>query len=122
MSHIVQITTQVKDPAAVRLACKRLGLNEPVQGTFKLFSASATGLGVQLPAWRYPVVCETASGSIAYDNFEGRWGDTQHLNAFLQRYAVEKACLEARKQGYSTSEQLLPNGAIKVLVEVGGAH
>ena len=51
MSHIVQIQTQIKDAAAVRAACQRLGLPAPVQGTTKLFSGEATGLAVQLSAW-----------------------------------------------------------------------
>ena len=56
MSHIVVVTTQVRDVAAVRAACQRLGLPQPVQGTTKLFSGEAEGLAVQLPDWVYPVV------------------------------------------------------------------
>ena len=33
MSHIVTIRTEVRDPAAVAAACRRLGLPEPVHGT-----------------------------------------------------------------------------------------
>ena len=62
MSHIVQIQTEVRDPVAVASACQRLKLPEPVQNTFKLFSSEATGLGVELPEWRYPVVFDTTSG------------------------------------------------------------
>ena len=56
MSHVVQIQTQVRDPQAIEAACERLGLGRPVAGTAKLFSSEATGLAVQLPGWRYPVV------------------------------------------------------------------
>ena len=73
MSHIVQIKTQVKDAAAVRAACQRRQLPVPVDGTHELFSGQATGLAVQLPDWRYPVVCELTSGQVLYDNFGGRW-------------------------------------------------
>ena len=73
LSHIVQIQTQVRDAAAVQAACRRLGLPAPEQGTVKLFSGEATGLAVQLPDWKYPVVCDTASGQLQYDDFEGRW-------------------------------------------------
>ncbi len=38
MSHVVQIKTQVRDAAAVRAGCVRLGLDEPVEGEVKLFS------------------------------------------------------------------------------------
>jgi hypothetical protein len=68
-----------------------LGLAQPVQGTTKLFSGEVTGLAVQLPAWVYPMVCDTTSGQLKYDNFNGRWGADAELNKFLQAYAVEKS-------------------------------
>ena len=68
MSHVVTVKTEIRDTAAVRAACQRLGLAQPVQGTTKLFSGEATGLAVQLPDWNYPVVCDTASGHCSYDN------------------------------------------------------
>lgn len=52
----------MKDAAAVRAACIRLGLPAPVQGTTKLFCGEATGLAVQLTDWVYPVVFDTTSG------------------------------------------------------------
>ena len=99
MSHIVQISTQVRDPVAVQAACRRLNLPEPVQRTVKVFSDTVTGLAVQLPGWTYPIVCTTSTGELKYDNFQGHWGEQQELDGFLQAYAVEKARIEARKQG-----------------------
>ena len=54
MSHIVTIKTKVTDPAALAAACRRLGLEQPVQGTAELFSPHATGLIVKLPGWHIP--------------------------------------------------------------------
>ena len=116
MSHIVSIRTQVRDPIAVSAACDRLQLPAPVQGTAKLFTSQASGLLVQLPRWRYPVVIDTAKGEIAFDNFNGRWGEQQHLDRFVQIYSVEKTKLEARKQGHAVSEQTLSDGSIKVQI------
>ena len=121
MSHIVQVQTQVKDVAAVRAACQRLGLPQPVQGKTKLFSGEAEGLAVQLPDWVYPVVCDTNSGTLRYDDFNGRWGDQRHLDKFLQIYAVERARAEARRRGHAVSEQALADGSIKLTIQVGGA-
>ena len=73
MSHIVTIKTEVRDAAAVQAACNRLQLPQPVPGRFHLFAGEAEGLGVQLPDWRYPVVCQTDTGQLHYDTFEGRW-------------------------------------------------
>ena len=43
-----------------------------------------------------------------------RWG------LFLQGYAVEKAKIEARKRGHSTSEQRLADGSNKLTIQVAG--
>lgn len=120
MSHIVTIKTEVRDVAAVRAACKRLGLAEPVHGEAKLFSGLAEGLIVRLPDWQYPVVCNTTSGEVQYDNFGGRWGDQTHLDHFLQAYAVEKCRIEARTRGHSVTEHALSNGSIKLTVQIEG--
>jgi len=120
VSHIVTIKTEVRDATAVRAACRRLGLTEPVHGTTKLFSGQAVGWAVQLPDWRYPVVCDTASGQLKYDNYAGRWGDQSKLDRFVQAYTVEKARLEARKQGHSVTETPLADGSIRLNIQVAG--
>ena len=121
MSHAVQIQTEVRDPVAVRLACQRLKLPPPVQGTFEVFTTRVTGLAVMLPDWRFAVVCDTASGQLQYDNYEEKWGAQAELHKFLQAYACEKVLLEARRKGHAVTEQQLENGSIKLTVHVGGA-
>lgn len=118
MSHVVQIQTQVREAAAVQSACERLGLPQPVEGTHQLYSGEEPGLGVQLPGWRYPVVCNLPTGQIRYDSFGGRWGEQIQLDRFLQRYAVEVARIEARKRGHVMTERLLQDGSIKLTVQV----
>ena len=119
MSHIVTIATEIRDPIALRASCRRLGLDEPVHQTVRLFSAEATGYCVQLPRWRYPVVCDTDGGTVQFDNYEGHWGEQVHLDRLVQRYAVEKSVLEARKHGHTVTEQSLADGSIKLTVHVG---
>ena len=121
MSHVVEIKTEIRDEQAIRAACVRLQLAAPEHKTCRLFNATATGLCVQLPGWNYPVVCETQSGAVKYDNYQGHWGEQKHLNSFLQAYVVEKARIEARKKGHRVSETELEDGSIKVTVHVGGA-
>jgi hypothetical protein len=120
MSHLVTILTQIRDPVAITAACRRLGLAEPVHGTAQLYSGEATGLLLQLPGWQYPAVIDTATGTVNYDNFAGRWGEQAQLDRFLQSYAVEKTRLEARKKGYAVTEQTLEDGSIRLHI-VGGA-
>lgn len=120
MSHVVTIESKVRDPDAVASACQRLSLAPPVQGKTELFSGEVEGYAVQLSGWRYPVVCDTAEGTVHFDNYEGRWGDRVELDRFLQAYAVEKAKFEARRQGHSVTEHALPDGAVKLTVHVAG--
>jgi hypothetical protein len=120
LSHIVTVTTEVRDPAAVRAACRRLGLPEPVHGTAQLFSGEATGLLVKLPDWLYPAVVHVETGQVQFDNYGGTWGGQEHLDRFLQRYALEKAAIEARKRGHNVVEQALADGSIKLTITVGG--
>ena len=121
MSHIVSVKTEVRDPAAVVAACRRLCLAEPVHGTAKLFEGEATGLLVKLPGWLYPVVCDVQTGELRYDNYGGSWGPQEHHDRFMQSYAVEKAKIEARRRGHSVVEQPLADGSIKLSITVGGA-
>jgi hypothetical protein len=120
MSHIVTIKTEVRDANAVRAACRRLSLADPVQGKTRLFSGEVEGLAVNLPDWVYPVVCDLSSGQVLYDNFNGRWGDPKEMDRLLQGYAVEKAKIEARKKGHMVTEQTLSDGSIKVTIQVQG--
>jgi hypothetical protein len=120
MSHLVTIQTQIRDLAALTAACRRLGLAPPTQGTAQLYSGQASGLLVNLPDWQYPVVIDTAAGTARYDNFGGNWGSQSHLDRLIQAYAVEKARIEARRAGHDLTEQALPDGSIKLTIQVGG--
>lgn len=120
MSHIVSVETEIRDAVALNSACRRLGLPQPNHETAQLFSGAATGYCVRLPDWRYPVVCDTESGRIQFDNFEGRWGAQRELDRLMQAYACERAKLEARRNGHTVTEQPLADGSIKLSVHVGG--
>jgi hypothetical protein len=119
VSHIVSIKTQVKDPAALAAACRRLNLAEPVRETVPLFSGQATGLSVRLPNWQYPVVIDVEAGIVQFDNFGGHWGDQKELDRLMQAYAVEKTKLEARRHGHMASETVLEDGSIRLQIREG---
>jgi hypothetical protein len=120
MSHIVEIQTLVRDAAAVAAACGRLGLSPPVERTVQLLEKAVPGLAFQLPDWRFPVVCDLASGTLRYDNYHGIWGEQVHLDLFLQAYAAEKTKLEARRQGHTVIEQPLADGSLRLTIQVAG--
>jgi hypothetical protein len=118
MSHTVTIRTQICDIQSIQAACQRLKLPQPTQGEVQLFDRVAQGIAVQLDGWRFPV-CIESDGNLLYDNFGGFWGLPEKLDQFQQAYAVEKAKLEARKQGYDCQEFILADGSVRlnVLVE-----
>jgi len=122
MSHIVQIQTEVRDPVAIKSACKRLNIQNPEFKTHKLFTKHVEGWGIKLPGWIYPVVVQTETGSIQFDNYENKWGKQEELDRFLQAYAVEKAKLEARRKGHTVFEQPLSDGSVKLTIQVGGVE
>jgi hypothetical protein len=121
MSHLVTITTQVREPQAIAAACHRLNLPPPRHGQFEIYRQTVTGRAVQLHNWRYPLVCDVETGQLHYDNFSGCWGEPARLDEFLQAYAVEHATNLARRQGFSVLEQSLPSGAIQLTLQQGGA-
>jgi hypothetical protein len=118
MSHIVQIKTEVRDEMAVRAACLRLKWDQPVFGTHRVFSVDRTGLGVKLPNWQFPVVCDLQTGAVDFDNYNEAWGEQKVLDQFFQAYAIEKAKLEAQKLGHSVYEEQMADGSIKLTVNV----
>lgn len=119
MSHIIEVRTQIRDPQAISQACLRLKWKPPVHGSTYIFAQKRTGWLVYPPDWRYPIACETDAGTIAYDNYNGHWGDLTRLHEFMQAYAVEKTKIEARKQNHTVFESLQPNGSIKLTVQLG---
>ena len=118
MSHTFTIKTKITDIQAIQSACQRLKLPKPSQGEVRLFDRVAQGIGVQLEGWRFPV-CIESDGNLLYDNFGGFWGLPEQLDLFQQAYAVCKATLEARRQGFTCQESVMADGSIRlnVLVE-----
>jgi hypothetical protein len=119
MSHVVSVEARIHDAAAVVAACRRLSLPEPVQGIARLYSGEATGLIVQLPGWVYPLVIDTLTGIVVYDNYDGRWGKKEELDRLVQRCSTEKCYLEARRKGLIVSEQTLQDGSIRLSLSEG---
>jgi hypothetical protein len=68
----------------------------------------------------YPIVCDLRTGQIDFDDYNGRWGERQQLDRFLQAYAVERAKIESRKRGHTVTEQQLTDGSIKLTIQVAG--
>lgn len=120
MSHIVVIETKIHDLEALTAATQRMRLPPPSFEEVQLFNSRAIGHAVRLPEWRYPVVCDTQTGHVAFDNYGGRWGKQEQLDLMFQSYAIEKTRIEARKQGHGVHERALQDGSVKLTLTVGG--
>ncbi len=117
VSHLVQIKTKLHDIHAIRAACGRLALAAPREGTAQLYGdQTATGILVHLGGWKYPLVIDTATGTVRFDNFAGHWGDSSRIDQFRQAYAIEKAKIEARKRGHQVNEIAQPDGSIRLTI------
>lgn len=120
MSHIVTVNTEVKNVAAIHAACRRLGLDAPEERQFKMYgSQTATGVGVRLKGWQYPVVFDKDTGKAEYDNYNGARGPQARFNEFMQAYAIEAAKLAAAAAGKTCYEQPMPNGGVRLVIEDG---
>lgn len=79
------------------------------------------GVGISIPGWKYPAVV-TPDGSISVDVYNGRWGDLNDLNMLSATYGIEKAKIEALKQGYSCFESIdEQTGELELTIDVGEA-
>jgi len=117
MSHVVTVEAKCTDEGAIRAACRRLGAECLGYGRHALYQGPLNGLGVQLKGWQYPLVINTGSGQVRFDNYEGRWGDARELDRFKQAYAVCRARAEAESQGAEIEEERLADGSVRLVIQ-----
>lgn len=114
MSHTLTVETKFLDARAVENAAREMSC-EIVRGEIALFDGTKIqGIGVKLPGWYYPVAINLQTGEAKYDNYNGKWGNQEHLNRFTQLYAVHKTELFAKSRGWIATRKTQPNGSIKL--------
>ena len=62
-------------------------------GIHKLYENDEVGIGFRLPKWRFPL-CLRQDGTLAYDDYNGRWGTTSDLGLLESHYT--RAGIQAR--------------------------
>ncbi|WP_029523508.1 hypothetical protein [Persephonella sp. KM09-Lau-8] len=102
MSHTATYEAILSDREALIKALQKLGLSYH-EGVAKLFQTTEKGIVVNLPGWRYPIVIRK-DGTVAYDNYNGRWGNIEKLHELNVTYALEQAKTNALKRGYRVKE------------------
>ena len=105
MSHTVQCKIAVTDKDALAQAAKNCGYEFWQEGQHKLFDGTYQGCAVQIPGWRYPVVANTETGELKYDDYNGSWGKVADLDYLLQEYSAVTMEMQAALQGYSCQRE-----------------
>ena len=118
MSSTMNVKLEIRDVAALTAAVLRMGGSIDAHGgVYKLFDDTRhKGRAVHLTGWRYPIVVDTETGKVAYDDYHGKWGNVADLNKLKGYYGVEVATRAARAKGYSVRETLENN---KIVLHVG---
>lgn len=80
------IFTSVHNPVALAATCQRLNLPVPEEGCVHLDDQEASGWIVRLPGVRFPIVCDTLTGLIAYHPSDNAFGRYARIMRFIMRY------------------------------------
>lgn len=120
MSHTVTVkAVEVRNDAALRVACERIGVDAPRVGIHRLFDGTQRhGHAVKLKGWREDVVFDLEKGECLFDNYGGRWGEEDKLDELIQSYTLEASKIEAAAHNYGNfTEETQEDGSIKLRME-----
>jgi hypothetical protein len=78
-----RIVTTVRDPLALAATCRRLRLAPPRQGSVRHGEEEVSGWVVCLPGVRFPIVCDTVTGLVAYHPRDGAHEPYARVMRFL---------------------------------------
>jgi len=125
MSHFTTIKTQIKDIAALRSACREIGLTVLEQAEARGYSENKTrgDYVIQLKGPYDVALNKQADDSygLTTDWWDGHVEKEVGPNygKLLQLYGVHKASIEARNKGLSVLRRQKQDGSIKLIL-MGG--
>lgn len=99
ISHTTTVDIKFKNKEAVVKAATLLNATILGEGTHRLFSSNETGLALKLPSWHYPMVIHQ-DGTVAFDNYNGAWGNIKDLDRFKELYATEAVKAQCDVEGW----------------------
>jgi hypothetical protein len=122
MSHFTTIETQIRDAAALREACRELGVELKENAEARGYGSN-TRKGDLVVKLKGPYdIAATKQTDSTYQLVTDWWGQHverevgQGYSKLLQLYGVHKAQQEARRKGYTTRRQALKDGSIKLTI------
>lgn len=115
MSITITATILINDFEVLKETVEELGYALYEEETeIAMYETVEYGYPVLIPGWRYPVVI-TKTGEVKYDNNNGQWGDTQHLNELLQTYTEKKVLKEITKFAENKGMEIIRKDGIIIL-------
>lgn len=117
MSHTVTIDVKFKNQEAVVKTAQSMNARIIGEGEHRLFSSKHGGFAFQFPRWQYPCVVDK-DGKIFYDNYNGSWGNSEDIETFQEKYAMEVIKMECDLLGWYYEPQA--NGEMIVTHPDGG--
>lgn len=118
MSHTTRVEVQLRDPAALGAAVLKMGGTVLGQATHRLFSSREEGFGFKLPGWEFPLILR-ADHTLAFDSYEGSWGNEADIKTLTAKYAIEAARQAAEEQGWYCEDQT--DGSLNISHPSGGS-
>lgn len=122
MSHFTTIQTQIRDLAALRDACRELGV-ELLENTLARGYGSNHQPGTYVIRLRGPYDIALNPQQDGTFGLTCDWWDGHvekevgpNFGRLLQLYGVHKARMEAQRKGYTVRRQTLTDGAIKLTI------
>jgi hypothetical protein len=99
------VVTTIHNPGAIAATCRALGLAPPKEGSFQYQSLEALGWVVRLHGLRFPIVCDTLRGLIAYHSQDNAFDRYARLMRFVLRCydAQARLCHENRGRALARS-------------------
>lgn len=147
MSHVTTIAIEIRDLDALEAAARELGAtlvrdqktytwygqhvgDYPLPKGITKEQLGKCDHAIKVPGVNYEIgVVKLPNGNytLVYD-FYGRYGANDGMKLLqrfgegcqklVQSYAVHKAMIEARKRGHTVTKKVLPNGSVKLTVNV----
>lgn len=99
MSHTTKVKVEFLNLDALRAAVEAIGGVWCGHAVHHIYSGNYEGAGFRLPGWQYPCILQD-DGTLAYDNYNGRWGSADVLGQLNAEYALQAAEAAARAQGW----------------------
>jgi len=94
---------ELRDRDSLARAVVALGGEVLGQGTHRLFAGPEEGFGFRLKDWHYPLVLKE-NGELAYDDYNGHWGNVADIDRLREGYAMQAARQAAEAQGWLCEE------------------